>query len=116
MNTNALVVALCTLSLGATGYVIVSMPRGADPRVAELERRLEAAEQRADTTESLRAEISELVRALNTSHLQLDATRVLDRVQASSDLGVRVAAASGADAKPADAADPAKPLEDRIAE
>src|SRR5438552_18598723 len=60
MNTQPIVVALCALSLGATCYLIASTPRGEDARVAELEKKLDAAEKRADAVDGLRAEVHEL--------------------------------------------------------
>ena len=40
MNANAVVIGLCTLSLAATGWLVVSRPASDAERVAELERRL----------------------------------------------------------------------------
>lgn len=114
MNTNALVVGLTALSLGATCYLIASLPKGNDDRIAELERKLAAAEKRADAIEALRGD----VRAMRD--------RVDRRVE---EAGVRVAAAetnapsagssrAAHDASAATGGDEAamRPLEELVAE
>ena len=66
MNTNAVLVALTSLSLGATCYLVLSLPKsGDDDRVAELTRRLDAAEKRADAVEALRGDVRKLREALD---------------------------------------------------
>jgi hypothetical protein len=80
MNTQSLLVGLTALSLGATCYLVASLPKGDDDRIAELERKLEAAEKRADAIEALRGD----VRAMRE--------RVDRRV---ADIAERVSAAEG---------------------
>jgi hypothetical protein len=90
MNTNAVLVALTSMSLGATCYLIASLPKeSGDDRVADLTKRLDAAEKRADAVESLRGEVRQMHEALDR------------RV---GDVARRVDAATAAASAPADAA------------
>ena len=66
MNTNALLVALTSLSLGATCYLVASLPKSSDDgRIADLTKRLDAAEKRADAVEALRGDVRQLREALD---------------------------------------------------
>jgi hypothetical protein len=105
MNSQAVIVVLCALSLGATAYLVASTPRAGDDRVADLERRLEAAEKRADAVASLRGEFRDVVDRLDR--------RVADVARSDAPQTVPVperAAPAGADAGAA------KSMEDAIAE
>jgi hypothetical protein len=108
MNVNAVLVAVTSLSLGATCYLIASLPRGDDGRITDLERRLDAAERRADAVESLRGEMHEF------------RTVVERRMSAPAETAAPEAAAIAgrpgrADAAPASGT-PVRPLEDVLAE
>lgn len=67
MNTNAVLVALTSLSLGATVYLVASLPKqgGDDARIADLVKRLDAAEKRADAIESLRGDVRQMRESLD---------------------------------------------------
>jgi hypothetical protein len=110
MNSNAVVIALCSLSLGATCYLVASLPKGADERVADLERKLDAAEKRAAAVESLRTEVREMKEKIDRR-----AAETPRRVEAPS-IPSDLAAAPGMAPARADASSSGKPLEDVVAE
>jgi hypothetical protein len=57
-SSSPVVIGLCAATLCATAYLIATKPpAGDEDRIAELTRRLEAAEKRADSLDSLRAEL-----------------------------------------------------------
>ncbi len=109
MNTNAVVVVLCALSLGATCWVATSMPKPDDGRVAELEKKLEAAEKRADAAEALKTQMREMSERLDRRIGELE-QRV---AEPRSTPGVG-AAGGGVAARPV--APDGKPLEDVVAD
>ncbi len=117
MNTNALVVGLTALSLGATCYLVASLPKGNDERIAELERQLEAAEKRADAIDALRGD----VRAMRERVDRRAGDRVIaERASAREDVSPAGAAAPTGDRAAAMAAGDgdtsARPFEDLVAE
>jgi hypothetical protein len=106
------VIALCALSLGATCYVAASMPKGADERVADLEKKLDAAEKRAEAVESLRGEIRELKEKLDRR--ALDGARRVAEAETSPG---RVSMPSGAyPPSGADRTPETRPLDELVAE
>src|SRR5437667_12770757 len=115
MNWNAITTTLCALSLGATAYLVASMPREGGDRVAQLETKLAAAEKRADAVESLRAEVRELKERLDRRMAD-----VSQRVAQVSEIasprvpdGMRAAGAARGDDQASRAVDAAgEPLED----
>jgi hypothetical protein len=106
MNSNALVVAMSALSLGATCWLVASMPKGDDARVAELETKLAAAEKRADAVESLRVELR-----TTTERLERRITDV-DRVETRTGRGPSAPAPEAAQPAETAAAADAKPLQE----
>lgn len=114
MNTQSLLVVLTALSLGATCYLVASLPKGSDDRVAELERRLEAAEKRADAVEALRDD----VRAMR-ERIDRRVADIAQRVEAArevSSIGTVVARGAPPDAAADGAGAAARPFEDVVAE
>jgi len=111
MNTNLVVVAMCSLSLGATCWLITSMPKGVDERVAELEKKLDAAEKRADAVVALQAQVREMSERIERRVADVD-QRVASTRTAPSPAGDHgaMAAARGAD----DAS--GKPLDELVAD
>jgi len=111
MNTNVLVVALCALSFGATCYLVTAMPKGVDERVAELEKKLAAAEKRADAVESVQREMRETRASIE---------RRLSAVGESAAVpGLTADVVSARGERRADAAAPsdaAKPLDELVAD
>jgi len=113
MNTNLVVVALCSLSLGATVWLVASQSqqRTADDRVAELEKKLDVAEKRADAAESLRAEVREMKERLDRRLADAEPRAASTRA-ASTSSTMRGEARNDAATPPADA----KPIEELVAE
>src|SRR5262245_32981405 len=110
MNTNAVLIALTSLSLGATCYLVASLHQGDDDRVADLTRRLDAAEKRADAVEALRGEVRQMREALDRRVADV-ARRVDAGVAASNAPGTAVANAARSDDAPG-----APKLEDLVAD
>ena len=110
MNTNLVVVAMCALSLGATCWLVTSMPKGVDARVAELEKKLEAAEKRADAVEALQAQVREMSERVERRVSDVDRRIVSARTSPSpDDLRGMPDARAAADSS-------AKPLDELVAE
>src|SRR5262245_18339291 len=111
MNTNAILVALTSLSLGATCYLVASLPKQMnDDCVADLTKRLDAAEKRADAVEALRGEVRQMREALDRRVADV-ARRVDAGVAASNAPGAAVANAARSDDAPG-----APKLEDLVAD
>jgi hypothetical protein len=110
MSMNIAVVALCALTLGVTCFVAASLPKGGDDRVAELEKKLAAAEARAEAAESMKSQVREMETRLGRRLDDLDRRVAVSRT------------APGAAAAPVDgrveaaAADAGKPFEEIVAE
>jgi hypothetical protein len=111
MNTNLVVVAMCALSLGATCWLVTSMPKGVDARVAELEKKLEAAEKRADAVEALQAQMREMSERVERRVSDVDRRITSARTPPAPDdpRAVPDARAAAADAS-------TKPIDELIAE
>src|SRR5262245_2387966 len=113
MNTNAILVALTSLSLGATCYLVASLHQGNDDRVADLTKRLDAAEKRADAVEALRGEVRQMRESLDRRVADV-ARRVDAGAAAASAPGSMVAGAPAGQAAPG--SPDAPKLEDVIAD
>jgi len=115
MSSNAVVIALCALSLGATCYVAASMPKGNDERIAALEAKLDAAEKRAAAVETVRAEVHELTqkveRRIADSGRHADAAQDGGRAAGAMPADAAASRATEGDASPA-----GKPLDELVAD
>jgi hypothetical protein len=116
MNSNAVVIALCSLSLGATCYLVASMPKGNDERIAALEAKLDAAEKRAAAVESVRVEVHELTQKVERRMAAVD-QRVAEAGPATGFVAERGGVTALPGAAPAgDGSSAGKPLEELVAD
>ena len=116
MSSQAVVVTLCALSFVGTSLVLATVARKDDERVAALQQRLDAAEKRAASVDALRGEVRELRDRIDRRGGEVAGRVGAARPAADAPRPGRASmdAASTEDALPG--ADPAKPLEERIAE
>jgi len=111
MSSNAVVVVLCVMSLGATCYVAASMPKGNDERIAALEAKLDAAEKRAAAVETVRTEVRELTQKIERRMADVD--RHAAEAQPAPGF---IAEHGGVIALPGAAASAGKPLDELVAD